>query len=901
MRGTLYIGLGGTGAASVLALKKLFIDRYGEVPPSVKLLAIDTDKGTLYKEVWSSNGEKISFSHSEFLCLHVGSPYSVYLSNLDSFQWIPKKNVKFISNLNGVGSCIRSNARFVFAVNRDIVKKCILGALNSLPRDNSCYININIISSSAGGTGSGIFLDVTCLVKESLKDTLCSNFDIRPWFILPDVYREMVHGVGSAYVYLNAWATFEEIDYTEDSGHFVQPIPFGQVLIEHPLFDYAFVLGNKNTSTGLKLDNIWQITDLVAKCAFYNSILEDKFYTDDGIRVMLQNGCYDIQNKHAWASSVGFAELVFDSSIVKQVYVCRFMSLLAELISSPVKDEISGTMEGLDAFLDVDNLKKDLLVPYPEYLPVVDDDTTTSDINTYIDYLTGKRTDSLIRENVNRFISDFSSTLSAQIDSYIDNGFKGCFNSLLYIVRNTLSCITSNLQKCKEDLENNSIDNECLNWECELKKIRNRGLLRVIEKVNKTRVEILSNKIIDYVSIERERIRLRWAIRFYEEARSLLFQYEHNLESLLSNLRAVADCYSEQLSSLERIVSTPDAYQIYLHSSEVYTLSRYELSVDLIDTFRNHFERVGLLSWISSSKAVIEKQMLDLVNSLDLVNNAANVSIDDKLRTMPNNVVKECLNRLKILAAPLWSYNTQGYNQTQLALDKFVIVGVGNRYNSVLVTNPDFNSVFDMYGNHSMLESTGRYDRIIVTIQERFLPIYAVDNVMAYRHEYLKWVSSNYSFEPYVDNNIHNRIISENFNVMPTIEQDNILQLWVWGFVFGYIHFDPETNYYWIRSKSRGDAIHRYRFNLNKQRDVAFDIFKTEGLYHEIEDLLNSEISRHGNEAINQKIQQIKDDESYLDQYANISPLEQANLEDPKFKAVLNLVNQEISIMTNKL
>ena len=86
---------------------------------------------------------------------------------------------------------------------------------------------------------------------------------------------------------------------------------------------------------------------------------------------------------------------------------------------------------------------------------------------------------------------------------------------------------------------------------------------------------------------------------------------------------------------------------------------------------------------------------------------------------------------------------------------------------------------------------------------------------------------------------------------------------------------------------------------MNKQRDVAFDIFKTEGLYHEIEDLLNTEISRHGNEAINQKIQQIKDDESYLDQYANISPLEQANLEDPKFKAVLNLVNQEIAIMTN--
>ena len=182
---------------------------------------------------------------------------------------------------------------------------------------------------------------------------------------------------------------------------------------------------------------------------------------------------------------------------------------------------------------------------------------------------------------------------------------------------------------------------------------------------------------------------------------------------------------------------------------------------------------------------------------------------------------------------------------------------------------------------------------------DHLLPIYAVNNYSTYKSDYEQKQAQNHPMAAYLDEKLNNRIISENFNVMPTIEQDNILQLWVWGFVFGYIHFDPETNYYWIRSKSRGDAIHKYRFNLNKQRDVAFDIFKTEGLYHEIEDLLNTEISRHGNEAINQKIQQIKDDESYLDQYANISPLEQANLEDPKFKAVLNLVNQEIAIMTN--
>jgi hypothetical protein len=266
---------------------------------------------------------------------------------------------------------------------------------------------------------------------------------------------------------------------------------------------------------------------------------------------------------------------------------------------------------------------------------------------------------------------------------------------------------------------------------------------------------------------------------------------------------------------------------------------------------------------------------------------------------MSADEIKGYLEQLKVLASPLWSYNTQGYNQTQLNLDKFVIVGVGNRDTSILATNPEFNALFDTNGNKASFASTYQNDRVYVLVVEDLLPIYAVNNFSTYKSDYEQKQATNYSMAAYLDEKLNNRMTSENFNVMPTIEQDNILQLWVWGFVFGHIHYDPETNYYWIRSKSRGEAIHKYRFNLNKQRDVAFDIFKTEGLYHEIEDLLNAEIKRHGNEDINMKIQNIKDEDAYLDNYSNLSPLERANLEDPKFKAVLNLINQEINLMSN--
>lgn len=49
------IGLGGTGQKILVQVKRLFLDTYGVIPPSVKLLCLDTD----YPEasVRSSSGE----------------------------------------------------------------------------------------------------------------------------------------------------------------------------------------------------------------------------------------------------------------------------------------------------------------------------------------------------------------------------------------------------------------------------------------------------------------------------------------------------------------------------------------------------------------------------------------------------------------------------------------------------------------------------------------------------------------------------------------------------------------------------------------------------------------------------------------------------------------------------
>ena len=45
IRRSLFIGLGGTGMNALLHTKKMYYDTYGEVPPMIGFLGLDTDGG----------------------------------------------------------------------------------------------------------------------------------------------------------------------------------------------------------------------------------------------------------------------------------------------------------------------------------------------------------------------------------------------------------------------------------------------------------------------------------------------------------------------------------------------------------------------------------------------------------------------------------------------------------------------------------------------------------------------------------------------------------------------------------------------------------------------------------------------------------------------------------------
>ena len=59
IRRSLFVGLGGTGMKALLHTKKMFVETYGEVPPMIGFLGIDTNLGEYSKELDSSYGKII--------------------------------------------------------------------------------------------------------------------------------------------------------------------------------------------------------------------------------------------------------------------------------------------------------------------------------------------------------------------------------------------------------------------------------------------------------------------------------------------------------------------------------------------------------------------------------------------------------------------------------------------------------------------------------------------------------------------------------------------------------------------------------------------------------------------------------------------------------------------------
>ena len=818
LKKTLYVGLGGTGVQVLLNVKKCFIDIYGEIPPMIGFLAIDTDTQALNKEVTSNRGKAIKLESNELLVCTVKQALSVYRNNPKYYDWVPQKNIDKLSSISGSGAGqVRSNGRFIAFYNFQNIKTQIQSAITKinqlLPSDSPYEVElninnverpiiINVFGSVAGGTGSGMLVDTLSLIKDAV-DTLARDVRIYPWILLPEVFRAMNNGPAMYNVLYNTYGALRSLDYLKHLNPGNQTaVNLGYAKLDEAPFSYAYIINNYNQA-GVSFDRIKDLAEIIAKSAFLpsNKMGDELSSPFDNILIQQSAHTYDIRDKKAWAASVGSAELVYDSQAVGRCYAHQIISQLCNYLTNTTStgaEDANKFVDNQDVMIRENNGRNDvidaLLNPNPEYIYEISKETTVDDLKSYISYNTElSNLESSIREAFNQKLINTKDQFDVYVNSIIDSSVNGGVENVLKFI----SALKTIISQCLVEMETekqqfNKINSLPIQLEDKLINCRKTGLASLFgSKMDEDNVAILQQELTMIIINQREEIRRDWAIRFYNSFIEYVERKLHLIENLKGNLQRLSNNHRDALLKEQQNADSTSKFQINLHKDDVNKVTSYTLDNALKIEFENHFgENGGIHQWVSLSLAQIDMQLCNFTQKTSKIINVVNHTINDILSNLKDTnpqKIYDYLERLKVLASPLWSYNTQGYTDSDVQLDRFIIVGMNNRDTDLLSNDPELKYFFKEGTHDPSFASTNQQDRIYVMVVEDLLPIYAVNNFITYQKDAENKENHNVNMANYIDEKLHNRMLSENFSVLPKIEKDNMLEMWVYGFVFGYI------------------------------------------------------------------------------------------------------------------
>ncbi|MCL2372504.1 MAG: hypothetical protein FWC78_03780 [Defluviitaleaceae bacterium] len=220
----LILGLGGTGTEALIRVKhaiskqfKLGTSTNGrkmDKPPQIEYMAIDSDNN-MKNLSYSGTG----FSADEFLCLDTSNLTSIYKNRDTVFKnsiqgWIAD-NLRLQQVKHGAGG-IRQAGRLLLTINSNNVVSMLTEKINRLTsnRNANNLLYVFIAAGCAGGTGSGIFIDVPYIVRKIAEQRGFEAENIGMIF-LPDVTLadSTIDGSAALNIKANGFAALKELDY----------------------------------------------------------------------------------------------------------------------------------------------------------------------------------------------------------------------------------------------------------------------------------------------------------------------------------------------------------------------------------------------------------------------------------------------------------------------------------------------------------------------------------------------------------------------------------------------------------------------------------------------------------------------------------------------------------------
>ncbi len=273
IRPTLLVGLGGTGGDVLLRIRRRFYEKFGNLEefPIVGYLWVDTDrseKHILAREIQQfaqfADSERliVTLQDTNAITQHLDRP-----ENLGVRDWWYPGLSKMGTVTEGAGQ-IRAYSRLAFfkhyteiraalenahrrvrdAQNQATMQKSKalqgLGVLADV--DFGAPTNVILVSSVAGGTGSGMALDMGFLIKDLLGE---GRADVMAHLVFPGHFGAVTNERMKA----NGYALLKELNYYQYGDHKFEATwdPAETRRVELPPFAYTYVYDHVN-SEGLE-------------------------------------------------------------------------------------------------------------------------------------------------------------------------------------------------------------------------------------------------------------------------------------------------------------------------------------------------------------------------------------------------------------------------------------------------------------------------------------------------------------------------------------------------------------------------------------------------------------------------------------------------------------------------
>lgn len=868
---------------ALLHTKKMFVETYGEVPPMIGFLGVDTDGDAYNKELPSKYGQ-VRLEPNEQMPIQVPDAQAAYTTSKQHFTWVHPDNVFALTAMTRGAGQIRSNGRFALTYNfsnlTNKIREVVNRITNAQIRTDAKYdadfvgdVEVHMVFSMCGGTGAGTFLNMAYIVRNALE-----NCKVTGYAVLPDVFENMSQ-FGMERVKPNTYGSIVDLDYfmhlDGTEGLQFDYVVSSQDIKKRP-FSAFFFIDNKNED-GDSYNNIDQLAEMIS-LALVTSSGELSGAVDsvtDNLEKSIMNGDGMVGNKRAWVSGMGACEILFRGKDMSEINAMKNAQRIIQRLNNHSQDAnliVNNWIDSPDVNIrenggaENDNVIDFILPKNPKYPfeDVDDDQVAENSAKAYIEQVRPK--DAEIQAKVAELKGRVAGELHKLVVKSINQeGGVGLAKDVLDELKTQIDVFLAEMNNEKADLADSlpRLENGIKVASEDLKEYSGRFFKK------KSTVEDLRQGVCDAgmaVAVNiREQKRRDGAISFFSSLLEAIGDEQRKLSDIESKLKAVSTSLTNKIVALQNNINrTNDAsFQIDLAKQTIHGIAYNDDEIQIVDFLSTLPGEQQFYEVDTKPVEEIEEALMAYTRNLTTAKKWADTTIDDVMKQMDKDNPDELDRILRLAlakAAPLLSINTRG--EVGYRVPHFTYVGVPME-STILKDDDRLEKLAG--GEKIQFARLGMNDRVIIYNQIGVVPAYFIAMIENYKQKY-----KNSTIFSHFDYNLFNRMQREHFSLQPVKDDGSKdVELWVRGFIFGLIK--NENGKYFVKNKTTGKALLNYWVELSDYRSDAFQAFLGDilTLRPQFKEYISTWQKNNGQDAIKKLRADVK--EHYRDKYSQLN------------------------------